>query len=199
MNKEGFLTELRSRLTGLPKEDLEERLGFLAEMIDDGMEEGLSEEDAVAAIGTVDEVVARTLAETPITKLVKEKMNGRRRPGAWEIVLIVLGFPVWFPLLAAAFAIALSVYAVLWSLVISLWAIDLALAACAIGGIVAAVVLFTRGRAAEALAMLAAALVSAGLAIFGFFACKAAAKGLVALTKKTALWIKSLFVGKEKA
>lgn len=47
MNKQEFLVKLRKGLSGLPKEDIEERLTFYSEMIDDRMEEGLSEEEAV--------------------------------------------------------------------------------------------------------------------------------------------------------
>ena len=46
MNKREFLASLRNGLYGLPQDDIEERLGFYAEMIDDRMEEGLTEEQA---------------------------------------------------------------------------------------------------------------------------------------------------------
>ena len=45
MRKQEFLDTLRSRLSGLPRQELEERLAFYGEMIDDRMEEGLSEAD----------------------------------------------------------------------------------------------------------------------------------------------------------
>ena len=50
MNKEKFLDALRRRLSGLPQEDIDERIAFYEEMIDDRMEEGLSEEEATATI-----------------------------------------------------------------------------------------------------------------------------------------------------
>ena len=49
MNKQEFLSLLRRELSGLPQGDIEERVGFYAEMIDDRMEEGLTEEEAVEA------------------------------------------------------------------------------------------------------------------------------------------------------
>lgn len=42
MLKEEFLAQLRGGLAGLPQEDLEERLAFYSELLDDRMEEGLS-------------------------------------------------------------------------------------------------------------------------------------------------------------
>ena len=61
MNKEQFLTALRARLTGLPREDLERTLQYYREMIDDRIEEGMSEQAAVADVGDPDELAAAIL------------------------------------------------------------------------------------------------------------------------------------------
>ena len=58
MDKAQFLDELKKRLAGLPQSDLEERLQFYGEMIDDRVEDGLTEAEAVAGIGSVDEIVS---------------------------------------------------------------------------------------------------------------------------------------------
>ena len=197
MNKTEFLEELRRGLTGLPQDDIDERVSFYGEAIDDRIEEGLSEEEAVAQIGEVGEVVSQIVAETPLAKLVKEKVRPKRKLRAWEIVLIVLGFPVWFSLLAAAFAAVIALYIVMWALVISLWAVDLALAVCAIAGIAAAVMNLSGGEWAKGLMLIGIALLSAGLSLFLFFGCVASVKGMIKLTGKTVLGIKTMFVGKE--
>ena len=101
MNKEAFLAALRNALTGLPQDDVEERLAFYGEMIDDRMEEGMTEEEAVAGLDPVDEIAAQTVADIPLTRLVRETMNPGRRLRAWEIVLLVLGSPIWLSLLIA--------------------------------------------------------------------------------------------------
>ena len=111
MLKQDFLSALREGLKGLPEKDIEERITFYGEMIDDRIEEGLSEEEAVNEIGTVDAVVQQIVAETPLTRIVGEKIKPKRKMRAWEIVLIVLGFPIWFSLLAAAGAVLRSGYA----------------------------------------------------------------------------------------
>lgn len=198
MNKKKYLAELRKGLSGLPQEEIEERVTFYSEMIDDRMEEGLSESEAVSAIGAVGEVVAQILAEIPITTLVKEKVKANRAMKAWEIVLLVLGSPVWLSLLIAVFAVILSVYAVVWSIIVSLWAIEASLAGCALGGTVGAVILAFQGNGLIGIAMLGAGAVCAGLSIFMFFGCRASTKGILMMTKKMALGIKYLFVGKEK-
>lgn len=198
MNKQEFLTELRNALNGLPQEDIEERIAFYGEMIDDRIEEGMSEEEAVAGIGTVEEVRQQIMADIPLAKLVKETIKPKRRWRVWEIILIILGFPVWFPLLVAAGAVLLSLYVVAWSLIISLWAIEVSLWACVLIGAAVAAVYLTQGQALPALMMLGAGVFSAGVSIFMFFGCVAASKGIVKLTKKALLGIKSLFIRKER-
>ena len=68
-------------------------------MIADRMEDGLSEEDAVASVGSVEEIAAQIIADTPLSKLAKAYIKPKRRLTAWEIVLLALGFPIWFSLL----------------------------------------------------------------------------------------------------
>lgn len=199
MNKQEFLTQLRKGLSGLPQEDIEERLTFYSEMIDDRIEEGLSEQEAVSAIGTVNAIITQILADTPLTKLVKEKVKPKRMLKAWEIVLLIMGSPIWLSLLIAAFVVILAVYIVIWSVVVALWSIEVAFAACSLGGIVSAVIFAFQGNGLTGLAMLSAGIICAGLSIFMFYGCKAATKGMVLLTKKMALGIKILFVGKETA
>lgn len=198
MHKQEFLHALREKLSGFPQADIEERLTFYGEMIDDRIEEGISEEEAVNAIGPVDEVVSQILAETPLTRIVKEKIKPKRKMRTWEIVLLILGFPLWFPLLIAAAAVLLSLYVVLWSLLISLWAIEVGLWVAALGMLVGAVGLFITRQTVPAFGALGIALILAGLSIPLFLACTAASKGVVKLTKKIAVWLKSLFVGKER-
>lgn len=198
MSKQEFLDKLRRALSGLPQNDIEERLTFYSEMIDDRVEEGLTEAEAVAEIGPVDEVVSQIMAEIPLSRLVKERVRPKRALRAWEIVLLVLGAPVWLPLLLASIAVILAVYASVWAVIISLWAVGVSLAGSALGGAVSAVVACFQGNAFAGLAMLGGAAFCAGASIFWFFGCKAVTKGLLLLTKKTALGIKSLFIGKEE-
>lgn len=197
MNKQEFLTRLRKGLSGLPQEDIEERLTFYSEMIDDRIEEGLSEYEAVSAIGTVDAIITQVLADTPLTKLVKEKAKAKRTLKAWEIILLVLGSPIWLSLFIAAFIVILAAYIVVWSVVITLWSIEASFVACSLEGIVSAAVFAFQGNGLTGLAMLSAGIICAGLSVFMFYGCKAATKGIFLLTKKMAFGIKTLFVGKE--
>lgn len=198
MRKQEFLTRLKANLAGLPQKDVDERLGFYSEMIDDRVEEGISEERAVAALGSVEEIASQIIAEIPLYKIVKNKIKPKRRLKTWEIILLALGAPIWFSLLVAAFAVVISVYASLWSIVISLWAVFASLVACAVGGIVGGVVLACAGHAPTGGAAIACGLACVGLAILLFFGCKAATKGIVWLTQKMGVGIKNCFIKGEE-
>lgn len=161
MGKQEFLVQLKKRLASLPRQEREERLLFYSEMIDDRMEEGLSEEDAVAAVAAQD-----LCGDKP----QKEK----KRLQWWELTLLILGSPIWFSLLVAAAA-------VVWSLVVSLWAVFAALAGIGFGVLVLGIV-YLVSHPVTGLALMGASLVCAGLAVFAFFGCKAFTKGAARLT-----------------
>ena len=197
MNKNEFLSLLRDGLSGLPKDDADERVDFYSEMIDDRMEEGLTEEEAVKEIGDVDSVISQIAAETPLVKLVKEKIKPNRRFKAWEILLLALGAPVWAPIIISLLAAVFSVYVSLWSVVISLWAVFVSLAASAVGVTIGGIVMICTGNAFTGIIGIGGGFVCAGLAILFFFLCKAVTVGFIRLTKLTLIKIKTCFVKKE--
>lgn len=199
MNKQEFLSELKLGLSGLPTEDIEERLGFYSEMIDDRTEDGLSEEDAVLEIGNVKEIIGQIIAETPITKLVKEKVKQKRKPSVLEVVLLVLGSPLWVAIVLSVFAVIISVYVSLWSVVISIWAIFVSLLGVAIGGIVWGSFTILKGNALTAVAVIGLGIFCLGLSVFVLLLSKAATKGMVLLTKLTVLGIKNALIKKGAA
>ncbi len=94
MNKQEYLESIRSRISAMPADDVNRFMDYYSEMIDDRVEDGLSEEEAVADMGSPDAAVEQILEDMPLTKLVKEKIKPKHELKAWEVVLIVLGSPV---------------------------------------------------------------------------------------------------------
>lgn len=180
MTKLQFLLALHGRLSALPQAEVEERLNFYSEMIEDRMEEGLSEEEAVAAVGDVDTVAAHIAAER-IPEAPPKRRSRRLR--WWEIVLLAVGSPLWLSLGVAAAAVALALYIVLWSVVVALWSVGASLAGGALGGAMLGTALLAGGRVAAGLALIGAGFVCAGLAVLLLFGCIAATKGAAWLTK----------------
>lgn len=198
MHKQEFLDELRRGLSGLPQEDQEERLSFYREMIEDRMEEGLSEQEAVQAAGTVEEILLQAAGETPLTKIVKERISAKRGRKAWEIVLLALGAPVWLPLALAAVVVMLSLYISVWAVILSLWAVTASLVVCALGVIVWGLFFIGSGNVPAGLAAIGAGILCAGLFLFAFCGCRALTKGTLIFTKSLALGIKSCLLKKEE-
>ena len=199
MCKQEFLAQLEKGLSGLPQADIDERLTFYSEMIDDRMEEGLSEEEAVAAAGTVPEIVAQATADTPSGRLAEERSKKKWQPKAWEVVLLAVGSPIWLSLGIAVMAVVFSLYISVWSVMVSLWAVFAALAACALGALAAGIIFICHGHGTAGLAVIAGGCILAGLSIFLFFGCKGATKGICALTGKIAVWMKQRIMKKENA
>ena len=124
MTKQQFMARLKAKLKGLPKKDVEERLSFYGEMIDDRIESGLSEEEALSEVGSADEVAAEIIGEMATSAALKEKVENKKL-SAWQIILLALGSPLWISLLIAGLAVIISVYAVIWTLTASLWVVEL--------------------------------------------------------------------------
>lgn len=191
MTKLKFLLSLQDRLSGLPQDDVEEWLSFYSEMIEDRMEEGLSEEEAVAAVGSVDEIAAQIVSDVTASK---DMPKGRRRLKAWGIVLLALGSPVWVSLLIAAVAVVLSLYISLWAVIVSLWAVFASLVACGFSFVVVGIAFALARYGLTGVAMIGAGIVCVGLSIFLFYGCKAATKGTILIAKKAVRVIKNCFV-----
>lgn len=197
MNKYEFLGRLRERLAGLPPKDIDASLDYYAELIADRIEDGMSEEEAVAAMGSIDEIVAQILEDTSLPKLVKEKVRPKRALRTWEILLIVLGFPLWLPLLIAFASVIFSILVAIGSVVISVFAVAVAVGACALAFIVAGLICFVTAKEALGTILIGATLICAGLCILFFIGATYASKGILWLCKKGIYAIKSCFVGKE--
>ncbi len=166
MDKNTFLLQLQKRLKGLPEEDIQRTIEYYREMIEDRMEEGLSEEEAVADMGAVEEIAEPLMLQ-----------KSRRKMKAWEIVLLILGFPVWFPLLMAAAAVVIA-------LIATIYAVDVSLAACFFGGLLSSLLYLFQCNFAGAAFLFGSALVCGGLAILGFWGSNRLMKLCVNALKK---------------
>lgn len=198
MDKLNFLMQLQTLLRPLSEEDQQRSIDYYAETIDDRMEEGLTEEEAVAAVGDVAEIARSILAETPVPPAPVQPEKKQRRLRWWEILLLVLGSPIWVSLLISVLAVIFSVWISLWSAVISLYATAVALAASAVGCIFGSFFMIGDG-AGILMAAFGAAFVCAGLSILLFILSNLAAKGMIKLTKLTWNGLKRSFTGKENA
>ena len=203
MNKEEFLNELKKGLSGIPKEDSDERVNFYSEMIDDRIEEGMSEEEAVSAIGDVNAIISQIMAETPMTTIVKERVNKEKEKKKGGIspatlILIVVLFPLWLPIIATIFGLAIGLFATLWALVVAFYAVTIALVVGGAASIVWVLGMLFTGHIVSAGLGVGAGLFCIGLAILMVFGCIAFTKGAIRLTVDAIVGIKKKVSGKER-
>ncbi len=187
MKKEQFLWDLRIRLSGLPYADQKKSLEYYSEIIDDQIEQGLSEEEAIRRIGTPATVAMHIMQDAAIAPPTRIKQPKGERSGAIT-ALIILGSPIWISLLVAFCAVAISVLAVFVSLLavfvalaISLWAIEASLAASSVGCLLACPLVLLYGEFAFSVFMLGNAFLLAALTIFFFYGAIYGSKWLLRL------------------
>ena len=121
MNRYDFKHQLARRLADLPEEELATTLSFFDEMIDDRLDEGMTEEQAVADLGDLDEIANRILAEMSPFERVKQKLKPKRPISGGQWVLIALTFPIWLPLIITVGAIGFALVLVMASLLFAFY------------------------------------------------------------------------------
>ncbi|MGX8692920.1 MAG: DUF1700 domain-containing protein [Clostridia bacterium] len=183
MTKAEYLERLRESLALMPAEEREAQLAYYEELFDDMLEDGMSEEQVVEHLGAPEAVAEELLAEMPLSTLVKNRVRAEGKLSALTIVLLVLGAPVWLPLLISAFAVLLSLLITLWAVGISLGvvlpAVGLALVGAGLGTLFGQVTL-------PILLALGAILCGVALLILGALLMGVIARGLAKLCR--AVW-----------
>lgn len=197
MSKADFLRLLERALTQLSEEERQKNLEYYSELLDDMMEEGMTEAEATAKLGSPNQIAQSILQEMPLGKLVSTRMKPKSGWTPLAIVLAVVGSPVWVPLLLAGIAVVLAVF-------VSIWALGFAVVAVVLGLVVAVVATPIIAIKAATLTLpmglllLGAGLVLLGLCVLGGLMAVELCKLLWQLTVWLAHKIKGLFIRKEE-
>ena len=201
MTKLEFQAALAGRLTGLPDEERQKSIDFYMEMIDDRLEEGMSEEEAVASLEPVEVIAREILCDQPLGDLLRARasgLDGGKKRSALQTTLLILGFPLWFPLLLTAVILVLCLYLIIWCLIVVVYAVVAALGLSALAAVVAGFV-FVASHPASCLFCIGVGAVLAGLCIFAFFGSRVLSLWLIQGTVRLGRWIKSLLIRKERS
>lgn len=179
---------------GLSQQEFAQKLSVVRQTVSK-WEKGLSLPDSDMLIK-----IAEVLGTSVSSLLEEEKPEGNivtpskedavRRVGVLEIVLLVLGSPLWISLLIVAISIILSLYAVLWSLVISVWSVFGAFVSCGCGFTTGGLIIAITQNTVSGIALFGAGLLLLGLSIFTFLGALAATKGATWLSKLPFILIK---------
>lgn len=192
MTKQEFLSELERALGKLPHTEVEQALAFYDEAISDRMEDGLSEAEAVAGLGSIEEIAAQIAAETPpIPRAIARANTGSR---TLNIVLLAALSPIWVPVALALAAAALAVYVAIWAVIAALWTVDAVLVLMPFAGLAALASTLGGGMPLPGVFVFGLSLVSSGFGLVASFAVFWASRLLFRATRAFARWVASLFV-----
>lgn len=193
MNKLEFLNLLEDRLKGLPESEINKSATYYSEAIDDRIEDGETEDEAVASLGDIDDIIQNAVSQASLSGLMKESVKKKLRFSIPVLILLILGSPIWLSLLIALFAIIFALYACAASVIISLFAIVLGFI---LGGAAAVIgfpfIMFTNPY--TGVLFLGGGLILIGIGIFVLYASVEITKLLIRFTKFFMLKIKSAFI-----
>lgn len=164
MTRDEFLGRLGELLVCLPADQVRETQEFYAEAIADRMEDGMGEEEAVAAMGAPGEVAEAVLDDLPAVPRAIARTRRRSTTLLW--VLTIVGSPVWVPLLLAFAAVAVAVYVCIWILALCVWIVAAALGGAGMVELVFAACGVVIGYVPYALASAGMGLGLVGVALF---------------------------------
>ena len=127
MNKTQFCALLENKLKPyLSPKEMYKTLNFFEEMIDDRIDEGLSEEEAVSQLGDINIIVDQILDEHNIEKK-QTKLIWRFIPqkisSELGFIIGVLLFPVWITIFALGASLFIVILSIIFSIVLTIIAI----------------------------------------------------------------------------
>lgn len=200
MNKNEFLVELRKKLATLPQSEIDKSISYYEEIISDRIEDGMTEEEAISGLSDIDKIVSDIMHDTPLSTLMKARLNSSKEKAtnkALWITLVIIGSPIWFPILLAFGIVILSIYIVAWSIILTIYAVELSFALGCLSGIIGGIATSIAGNPTAGIFMIGSGLIIGGISILLF-------KPIILLTKEFALFTafvakktKSVFIKKE--
>lgn len=128
MNKQEFIVRLEDRLSRLPKSEKERVLNFYNETIEDRMEDGMSEMEAVQSLDAIDDIVNQIYEEHDIPTQPYPKKNANK---LLKYIALVFFSPFLFTFLAMLFVL----YLMSWTVIAFLFCILIAMGALVVGAI----------------------------------------------------------------
>ena len=197
MTKSEFINKIKSKLSNFPENIVDDRLSFYTEMIDDYIDEGMTEVEACEKLGSIDEIAESIAGDISLVKIAKKNFKPKRKLSVLEITLFIVGFPIWFSLLTAGFAVFISLYASLICVVISLWAVVLSCGVSSMAGIILFIIYLCTSNYALGFVVLGTSFVLLGICGLLIFVSKYLTIFTIKLPKLFLRSIKKLFIIKE--
>lgn len=198
MNKKDFLQKLDGYINVLPKAEKERLLNYYSEILEDRIEEGLTEEEAVLSLEKVEDIADQLLAEHKMQKSdTSGKISDTKRN--W---LLALTSPFWIFGVFAYLMLLLAGYILIGALIFTLVAFLISFAVGTVAGLFSLSFAFPMSTI-HGMLNLSVTITCAGLFIFSLWGYKRGIRRLLSWGKwmalKTGVLFKAFFGIKKEA
>lgn len=110
MNRAEFIEVLRKELVSLKKAERDKFINYYEEIINDYIENGLTEEEVIEKVGNPKIIAKNILNVQGNVEFEAPSINSK----IINIILLILGFPLWGSLLFAGLMLILSGLIIVW-------------------------------------------------------------------------------------
>ncbi len=188
MNKAEFLKELSFCLQHMNDSEKNKFIIYYDEMISDYVENGMTEEEAVDKIGSPKKIAEELLDDSGSVKISLPSTGIK----GLNVLLTVLGFPLWGSLLLAFILMVFSLYVIIWCAPFATGALSIGFFTTSIIGIAGSPFVMIKS-VSIGIMQLGIGIASVGISLLLGFATIDLSKKLIILTKNLNAKLAALF------
>lgn len=184
MTTQEFLRILTREIDVLPAFEAQRAITYYREIIEDRIEEGMSEAEAVGSMEDIS-VIAQQILEDHKGLLEKQQKNekSQKQHNKWRNALIFLTSPLWLSVFIAVVLLVFSIYIFIWSILISLYICVVAFGLAAF--VAVSLCLYDMlPNASLALVELGLSMICIGVLLFGFYGIRIGQRYLFSLQRR---------------
>lgn len=189
MTKNEFLSKLERLLQSV--KDREKTLSYYGELIDDFIEDGFTEEEAIQKVGKPGDIAEQLLTE----ELGKEDKQVKKGTKFVVGLLLVLGCPLWASLVLAFFCLLFAALLLVFSGYILIWCIPIITGSLALASVIlssvstcGSFVIFSQNLALG-LVQLGVGIIAAGIFILMGYLTFYLSRYFAKVTKQFSIWL----------
>lgn len=123
MNKKEFLNDLDSKLDFLTEEERNKTLNYYSEIIEDRIESGASEEEAVLQMESTEVIAKKLMTENNTQKNTSEKVLDfidklfEKHGYLFVLAIVIFSIPLWTPIVGVILGLVCTMFLILFAMI----------------------------------------------------------------------------------
>ena len=123
MNKKEFLNDLDIKLNFLTEEERNKTLNYYSEIIEDRIESGASEEEAVLQMESTEVIAKKLIAENSTQKTTSEKVLDfidklfEKHGYLFVLAIVIFSIPLWTPIVGVILGLVCTMFLILFAMI----------------------------------------------------------------------------------